>query len=323
MPPRNPIYSLLIANWNGEAYIERCLGSVLAAVRRAGVEMEVVVVDDASADRSPDLIATGFPKVRLIRLERNVGFGAAVGRGMAELDADWVFLLNNDLALRVDFCERLIRTLNQQDAENVFVIGALTLDWETQEPNHGGQLARWRAGMIVQEPFDAGRAEPADFVQAGACLLNRAKFLNLGGFADIYHPGYWEDYDLAWQARRAGWLNLHEPRAVAYHRGKGSMRELLGPWGLSLVLGRNHLLFNWANLRDAGMIARHLLALPRWVLTDPLRPSEASRGRALWAALGRLPRLLRLRRRRAALQGPSDRELLTGSRPATVSRSAG
>ena len=113
MPPRNPTYSLLIANWNGEAYIERCLGSVLAAVRRAGVEMEVVVVDDASADRSPDLIATGFPKVRLIRLERNVGFGAAVGRGMAELDADWVFLLNNDLALRVDFCERLIRTLRE------------------------------------------------------------------------------------------------------------------------------------------------------------------------------------------------------------------
>ena len=315
--PNTQIRSLplgvLIPNWNGEAFIERCLGSVLAAVRRSGQAMEVVVIDDASGDRSPELIERGFPSVRLIRLERNVGFGAAVNRAMRQMQAEWVFLLNNDLVLRTDFCERLLGTLNEHDPGDCFAIGALTLDWETQAPNHGGQRACWRDGLIVQEAYSADRAEPTGFFQAGACLLDRRKFLSLGGFAGLYHPGYWEDYDLAYQARRAGWLNLYEPHAVAYHLGKSSMRERLGLWGLGLVRRRNHLLFNWVNLHDGRLLVRHLAGLGRLVLTDPGGPNEAGWGRALPAALGRLPAVLRERRRRLARGGLRDHKLLSGS----------
>ncbi|MCL5271484.1 MAG: glycosyltransferase [bacterium] len=313
--PHLPTFGVLIPNWNGEAFIERCLGSVQAALRRAGRAgpgggpVEIVVTDDASADRSADLIAAGFPAVRLLRWRRNVGFGRAVNRGMRAMTADWVFLLNNDLALQVDFCRRLIATLDEVraagNAPRLFAIGAQTRDWESQSPNHAGQRAAWRGGLIRQEPFEAEAAAPTDFFQAGACLIDRRKFLALGGFAALYHPGYWEDYDLAWQAIRRGWISLYEPRAVAYHWGKGSMRRLLGDWGLSLVIRRNHLLFTWANLADRGLLARHLMGLGSLILRDPPRPGEAGWDRALWAALARLPRVLRLRRRR-------------GGQPATV-----
>jgi len=296
----NFTYGVLIPNWNGEAYIERALGSVLAAARRTGRVMEVVVVDDASTDRSPELIEKSFPGVRLIRLAQNVGFGRAVGIGMAALAAEWVFLLNNDLALQSDFCERLIATLGQHDPEGLFAIGAQTRDWASQAPNHSGQRAAWREGLIVQEPFDSPETRPTDFFQAGACLVNRARFLKLGGFASIYHPGYWEDYDLAWQARRRGWVNLYEPLAVAYHWGQGSMRRRYGEWGVSLLVRRNHLLFVWANLSDPWLLARHFLALPGQVLRQTTREGEAGWGRALLAALGRLPAALRLRRKRLA-----------------------
>lgn len=309
--PLSPTFGVLIPNWNGEAFIERCLGSVLAAVRRLRLPVEIVVTDDASADRSADLIAANFPTVRLIRIERNVGFGAAVNLGMQAMSADWVFMLNNDLALQTDFCERLVDTLNAHDPARVFAIGAQTRDWETQAPNHAGQRAAWRGGLIVQEPFDAAEAAPTDFFQAGACLLDRRKFLALGGFPAIYHPGYWEDYDLAYQALRRGWVNLYEPRAVAFHWGKGSMRRLLGEFGVSLVLRRNHLLFVWANLTDPALTARHLLSLPALMLRDRAPAGQAGWDRALAAALARLPQALALRRARLRAPAPTpDRTLL-------------
>lgn len=302
-------FGVVIPNWNGAAFIERCLGSALAAVRRAGRPMEVIVTDDASADGSAETIAKSFPSVKLISWDANVGFGEAVGRGMAAATADWIFLLNNDLALKEDFCERLIAVLDAQpDPGRVFAIGARTLDWTTGEANHGGQLARWRGGMIVQEPFESDAAAAAGFFQAGACLIDRKKFLALGGFAEIYRPGYWEDYDLAWQARRRGWAVLYDPRATAWHLGKGSMKERLGQYGLSLTLKRNHLLFNWANLSDGGLLARHFLSLPGLVLK---KEDGAGWGRALLAALERLPAVLALRRKRLKIPGKPDRDLLS------------
>jgi len=267
----------------------------------------VVVIDDASDDRSAGLIAGAFPSVRLVKLGRNLGFGRAVGRAMRETGADWVFLLNNDLALRADFCVRLIETLERGEPGRVLAIGARTLDWERGRPNHGGQRACWRGGLIAQEPFEAAEVAEADFFQAGACLIDRRKFLELGGFAPIYHPGYWEDYDLAWQARRRGWSVLYEPRAVAYHFGKGSLGRVLGEAGLARVVRRNHLLFVWCNLTDRGLLRRHLLGLPRLVLGgDEAQPGEVGWGRALCGALARLPAVLRLRRRRLAAAGKSD-----------------
>jgi GT2 family glycosyltransferase len=295
-----PALAAIVANWNGEAFIERCLGSLLAAVRRAGVPIEVIVYDDASDDGSPDRIARAFPSVRLIRGTTNLGFGGAVNRAMSMTDAQHVFLLNNDLALAADFCVRLLETHAQcANPERLLAIGARTRDWESGVVNHGGQRAAWIGGLVCQEPFEADAAAPADFFQAGACLIDRRKFLQLGGFCPLYAPGYWEDYDLAWQGRARGWSVLYEPRAVAWHLGKGSMRRRLGSFGLSLVLRRNHLLFNWLNLRRPGRLVAHLTALPRRVALDRPPADQAGWGRALLALLPRLPAILAERRRRA------------------------
>jgi GT2 family glycosyltransferase len=301
--PNQPTLAAIVANWNGEAFIERCLASLLAAVRRLGRPVEPIVYDDASEDRSPDIVEGGFPGVRLIRGQPNLGYGAAVNRAMAATDADWVFLLNNDLAPATDFCERLLATLGEHTGPPLLAIGARTRDWETGAINHGGQRAAWRGGMMIQEPFETDTAAPADFFQAGACLIDRRKFLALGGFSPLFAPGYWEDYDLAWQARGRGWGVVYEPRAVAWHLGKGSMRRRLGPDGVSLTLRRNHLLFNWLNLRGPSRIAAHLLCLPTLIAADRPARGQAGWGRAWAAAVARLPAVLAERRRRG---GPSS-----------------
>lgn len=327
-------YGVLVANWNGSACIERCLHTVLTAARRTGRGMRVLVVDDASTDDSPEILGRFGAVIDVLALERNVGFAEAVNRGMSALGTPWVFLLNNDLALPADYFERLIAARAEFDAEArppgdahsgtakvpgpLFAIGAQTIDWSDGRPNHGGMRAAWRGGMIVQEPFDSDRLCAADFFQAGACLIDRRAFIALGAFAGIYHPGYWEDYDLAWRAARAGMRIAYEPRAVAYHAGKQSMSALLGSERLALTIKRNHLLFNWANLRNPGLLAAHLLGLGRLVLAGGGRdePISASWGRAFLAALARLGAVLRCRRaRRASGSDPmpapiGDREIL-------------
>ncbi len=306
-------YGAIIANWNGSGYIERCLGSVLAAARRSPAPLHLLVVDDASTDDSPQKIATLFPSIQLLRLPVNVGFGQAVNEAMRTLSTPWVFILNNDLALRTDFFERLIETCKSLGGSDLFAIGAKTLQWESHEPNHAGMRARWKERMIVQEGFDTDELTPTDFIQGGSCLVDREKFLALEGFCPIYHPGYWEDYDLAYQARRHGWKNYYEPRAVAYHWGKRSMRALLGDYRLSLTIKRNHLLFNWVNLADKGLLVRHLTGLGGLMLREEPFESEstASWSRAFFSALTKLPSALRFLRTRLPIRDFSGREIST------------
>jgi GT2 family glycosyltransferase len=281
--------------------------------------METIVIDDGSTDRSADLVQRQFPSVRLIRRGRNDGFGVAVNEAMAAMDADWVFLLNNDVVLELGFFRRLLHTLDQYSRDHpggaVFAIGAKTCDWASLAVNHGGQNARWRKNMIVQEPFDAVETEPTIFYQAGACVMNRRLFLELGGFDHIYYPGYWEDYDISYQACRRRWAVLYDPLAVAYHFGKGTNIWLLGRWRLALAIRRNHLLFNWINLADRGLLLRHLMSLPALILQDDAAPDEPGWWRALLEALKHLPAALRLRRARLHVPGVPDRELLAMDRP--------
>jgi GT2 family glycosyltransferase len=311
-----PQFAVIMPNWNGEAFIERCLGSAMSAARgltRQGVDqLEWIITDDASEDASPAIIQDRFPAVRLIRFQRNRGFARSVNLAMETCRAEWVFLLNNDLVLSTDCLSRLVDTLQSHSGGGeLFSIGAQTLDWSTREPNHGGQNAAWKGGMIIQQAFQADKAKPSDFVQAGACLVNRRKFLEMGGFSRIYHPGYWEDYDLSFQALRRGWVNLYEPRAIAWHCGRGSMRRLLGDWGLSMVMKRNQLLFQWSNILERRMLLTHLLSLPGTILLGDHETGECGWGRALLEALPRLKDVFRLRRSRRDGAGlTAEREIL-------------
>lgn len=312
----DPKYAVIIPNWNGEEFIERCLGSVMSAAhdldRLGGGPMEWIVTDDASEDLSPQVIQERYPGVRLVRFKRNRGFARSVNMAMEMSRADWVFLLNNDLVLSTDCLSRLDETRRSfKESTELFSIGAQTLDWSTRETNHGGQNAIWRDSMIVQQSFQSEAVASSDFIQAGACLINRLRFLELGGFSRIYHPGYWEDYDLAFQARRRGWLNLYEPRAIAWHLGQGSMRRLLGDYGLSMVRKRNQLLFQWLNIMDRRMLLIHLLSLPPLVFAGDHRKGECGWGRALLEALPHLRAVFSIRRDRRGQSGQvSERELL-------------
>src|SRR5438067_1265345 len=102
--------SVCIVNWNGREMLADCLESLLR--RPQGVRVEVIVVDNASTDGAPELVAAEFPEAVLVRNGWNAGFARANNQAAARARGRYLFFLNNDtlvppLALKrlLDFAE--------------------------------------------------------------------------------------------------------------------------------------------------------------------------------------------------------------------------
>ena len=100
-----PRVSLIVVNWNGRAYLEGCLTSLLALDYPA---FSVTVVDNASTDGSPDFVRESFPQVELIRSSHNLGYGGGANLALRTCPADVAVVLNTDIIVPPDWLAHLI-----------------------------------------------------------------------------------------------------------------------------------------------------------------------------------------------------------------------
>jgi hypothetical protein len=168
--------------------------------------------------------------------------------------------------------------------------------------------ARWKRGDFTLTHEDSPALRPTMFLQGGCCSMRRVEFLRLGGFCDLYAPGYWEDYDISYAALKAGWQNRYNPAAEAYHFGGGSMSRALGEERLAAIKLRNRLLFTLVNVTDEGMFQQSLNRLPMEIAFGR-EHRLAVRWAALAGVLGKLNELGQIRRERAAFQKRTDRDI--------------
>jgi GT2 family glycosyltransferase len=311
MRGNRPLVSIIVANWEGEAWIVRCVSALLLSARATGHPFELIVVDDASTDGSADLVAARFPAVRLLRNRENIGFGASTMRGVRAAHGSIVLLCNNDLLATETFVGNLVRWFlpGEGGDPRLFGVSARTLAWYDGAPNQLCMTARWRGGRITPAWSEPARARECLFVQAGAAAYRRRALLELGGLADDFAPGYWEDYDLSYRAAKAGWRCLYDPEAVALHVGGGSMTRRFGRERVEAFKARNHLVFEWRNLTDARLLAGHALRLGVGVGREWLAGRPPVLTRALVDAVRRMPAVLRARAMRPVTRR-ADRELL-------------
>jgi N-acetylglucosaminyl-diphospho-decaprenol L-rhamnosyltransferase len=143
---------VVIPSWNGWALLERCLDSLARQTRPA----TVIVVDNGSTDGTAGRLAAEHPAVRLVPLDRNRGFGAAVNRGVAAGSAPFVVLVNNDVECDAEFVERLIAPM-EADGRVGSVAGLLLRPGRATVDSYGLELDRTLAAF----PRFAGAAYPA------------------------------------------------------------------------------------------------------------------------------------------------------------------
>ena len=98
--------SVVILNWNGVDMLRKFMPSVID--NSVGEGIEICVADNASSDGSLEMLRTEFPVVRLIELDRNYGFAEGYNRALAQVDAEYVVLLNSDVEVTPHWLEPLL-----------------------------------------------------------------------------------------------------------------------------------------------------------------------------------------------------------------------
>lgn len=232
--------AVYIPNYNGAQIIGRALRSL----REQSRPIDVVVVDNGSSDDSLSLLHDEFPEVTVLALERNIGFGPALNRAVAEHPADPLILLNSDVECEPRFVEALLDAA----AEGVrSVAGVLLQERDPGLIDSAGVVAdRTLMGFdyLHGEPVEAavGAADPLG-PTGGAALYDRAAFEAVGGFDERIFL-YYEDLDLALRMSAAGPVCRLAPGARAVHAysaglgaASGAKYERTG-WGRGYMLRR-------------------------------------------------------------------------------------
>lgn len=215
--------SVVIPVFNKLEYTKKCLENLLKQTNHQLVQ-EIIVVDNGSHDGTQDYLAS-FGELVVIRNERNMGFAHACNQGARVARVPYILFLNNDTEPQPGWLEPLIRTLDQDP-------GVAAVSGKLLYPDRSIQ----HAGVIIAEdrqhgiPLLAGNncvGKAEDYPKANnpmrfqaltaACLLVRASaFFAADGFDEGYWNGY-EDIDLCFRLRQAGWQLVYQPKSVVIH----------------------------------------------------------------------------------------------------------
>ncbi len=266
LPPkktrRENAVSVVIPTWNGRDLLEKYLPSVVVAAR-FHPDNEVIVVDNASEDGTAEYVHRAFPTVRLLALEKNLGFGGGNNAGVAAARNDIVVVLNNDMRVMPDTFQRLLEGF--RGSPGVFAVSAQIFfsdpnkrREETGLTEGSFQGGLFRVGHLIEE---TPGVYPAFYAGGGSSAYDREMFLELGGFHSLFHPFYIEDTDLSYAAWKRGWQVLYQPAAVVYHEHRGTIGKRFSPAEIDAVLKRNHVLMVWKNIHSWRLLAEHFLFL--------------------------------------------------------------
>ena len=254
----NRAASVVIPNWNGHDLLEKYLPSVIDGVS-GNPRNEVIVVDNASTDGTADFVAERFPQVRLIRCDRNLGFGGGSNLGFREAKNDIVVLLNSDMRVESDFLAPLLEPFADP---LVFSVSCQIFfsDPEKRREETGLTQGWWGQGRFrVTHRVDDEIAKPFPcfYGGGGSSAYDRHKFLELGGFDEILKPFYYEDTDLGFMAWKRGWKVLYQPRSIVYHEHRGTIGRKFSPQYIQGVLKKNAVLMVWKNIHGWRMLLAH------------------------------------------------------------------
>lgn len=286
--------SIVIPNYNGKVLLAKNLPKVIGeSIRQSKNQtVEIIIVDDGSTDGSIEEVKNQKSKVKshnlklkIIQNKKNLGFSSAVNRGVKEAEGEIVFLLNTDVYPEAGFIEAVLPHF--QDPK-IFAVGMLDKSIEGGKiVRRGRGIGKWRRGFYVHKRGKVNKTDTA-WVSGGSGAFRKSIWEKLGGFDQIYNPFYWEDIDLSYRAKKAGYKILFEPRSIVFHEHEGSViKEQFPSWKIRTISFRNQLLFVWKNA-DFSQSLSHLLWLPYHIIKSILTGDICFLIGLLWAIERRL-----------------------------------
>ncbi len=248
---QGPFVSVIILNYNGKKFVERCLDTVLADPYQP---KEILFVDNASTDDSLDLVWKYQDRITIVENEKNFGFPKGCNEGIRIARGDIIVLLNIDTAVRPDWLHGLIQPMI--DFPDVGITGSklLFLDGKSIQFAGGGMQPNgltYHDGYALPDDGSYNVPRNVEYI-TGASMAVRREILDRLGGLDEGFPLYFEDIDLCCRARKLGYRVRYQPDSVVYHfetfgtkkqsftyyykYHRGRMRFLLKHFGMNYFL---------------------------------------------------------------------------------------
>ena len=249
---------LAILNYNGRKHLEHLLPTACAAAKNFSGACSILVLDNRSTENDVDWIRREFPAIEVVIAPKN-DFLFSYNWLAENRSEDVMIFLNNDLRVSLNFIEALLAHFRHDD---VFAVGATSRHWDDTHFTAGPVRLKSHHGVYYWD-FERQRQELCHtlFCSGGFMAVDREKFLELGGFNQLFMPAYGEDLDLCFRAWRRGWRCIFEPTSVVYHRESASFSEV-GSSRSAHLIQRAQFLFQWASLPlAAGWIERSVIQL--------------------------------------------------------------
>jgi GT2 family glycosyltransferase len=296
----------VIPTYNGRELLRTCLASVERhRPDERDYPIEVVVADDGSTDGTAGWLAHAYPDVRVVRLERNGGFVAAANAGIAAARGRFIQLLNNDTEVTAGWVEAGLAPFADETVGSVAPLVLVRSD-PTRVDSAGDSYAwmGWPTKRGHGQPTSHWEPRPTEevFGASGSSAFYRAEALRRTGGFDPLFGSYYEDIDLAFRLRWAGYRCLFTPGCRILHEVSASYDH--GSPALQRRMSRNAELVFWSNLPTRLLtwaIVPHVAfvaAQAAWRLArGRLRAFAAGKRDALLA----WPQIRERRRRRVAI----------------------
>ncbi|MDR0681040.1 MAG: glycosyltransferase family 2 protein [Dysgonamonadaceae bacterium] len=220
--------SVIIVSYNTKALLRQCLSSVFEKTQ--DVEFEVIVVDNASNDGSPQMVREEFPNVTLIESPENLGFGRANNLGAQYAGGEYLFLLNSDTVLMNNAAKILADFLNSNPKAGV--CGGNLFD-ENKNPacsfvtlaelSVAGELLN----LLCLQPKSASFNKKTHPISVGCIIgadfmVRSNVFKKTGGFDPDFFM-YYEEMELTYRIKKAGYKSFNVPQAQIIHLGGKSL----------------------------------------------------------------------------------------------------
>ncbi len=246
--------SIIIITWNSLDLLQDCLFSL--NVTKQSRDVEILLVDNGSADKTVPFVRQHYPKVKIIELKKNRGVAYARNRGIEQSSGNYLLLLDNDTLVNEEAIDGMIHFMDNHS--DVGICGCRLVDKNNriQEsykcyPGINVKIAnlltrQGKHSSFVNEPANSEVFEPDYLI--GACQMIRRELINDIGLLDesiFYGP---EDADFCLRARNAGWRVCYLPRySIVHHWQRTTNKNLFSSLAYKHIFGLFY--FYWKHKR--------------------------------------------------------------------------
>lgn len=213
-----PLISIIIVNYNGVLHLEKCL----ASLKKVDYDNhEIILVDNNSSDDSIEFVKNNYPKIIIIKLDKNYGFAYPNNVGAKNARGPLLLFLNNDTITTPNFVSELVKIMNSDP--KIGICQSLLLKINNEVDSSGDFIDS--IGVAYSSKERVRTVKEILSAKGASMIIRKDIFERLGGFDEKFFVSF-EDVDLGWRCWIIGYKVVVVPASIVYHIGGQTINKM-------------------------------------------------------------------------------------------------